>query len=118
MKRLNKPTYTGGRTMILAEEGYKYNAPHNYLIEETGGKNKLLANLHFQEGPIKECGINGVTDEDLILIVIDRFQHFQQSEYACRENAVAITKLEEALLWLSKRREERERRGVEGTNAI
>ena len=50
---------------------------------------------------IKECGVNGVNNEDLINMVIERLEHFQRSEYACRENAIAITKLEEALLLLA-----------------
>ena len=51
-------------------------------------------------------------NEDLIAMVIDRLQSFQESEYKCRENAVAITKLEEALMWLRKRTQDREDRGV------
>lgn len=72
--------------------------------------------IHFQEGPIKECGVNGVCIEDLLVMVIRRLEGFQNSEFKCRENACAITKLEEALLWLRKRTMGRENRGVEGTN--
>jgi hypothetical protein len=39
-------------------------------------------------------------------------------KYPCRENAVAITKLDEALLWLEKRTRVRIERGVEGTNQL
>jgi len=66
----------------------------------------------------KECGVNGVMNEDLIVMVIDRLQSFQESPYKCRENAIAITKLEEALLWLRKRTMDREARNVEGTHKI
>ena len=65
---------------------------------------------------IKENGVNGCHNEDLIAVVIDRLQGFQAGEFSCRENAIAITKLEEALLWLNKRTQDRIRRGVEGTN--
>lgn len=34
----------------------------------------------------------------------------------CRENSIAVTKLDEALMWLKKRKEDRTARGVEGTN--
>jgi len=51
-------------------------------------------------------------------MVLDRLQSFQSSEYHCRENALAITKLEEALFWLRARTDGREARGVEGTHAI
>jgi hypothetical protein len=50
--------------------------------------------------------------------VICRLEYFQKGQFACRDNAVAITKLEEALLWLRKRTIGRENRGVEGTNKI
>ena len=43
---------------------------------------------------------------------------FQNSDYKCRENAIAITKLEEALMWLRKRTMARENRGVEGTHLV
>jgi hypothetical protein len=72
--------------------------------------------IHFQEGPIGEIGINGITQEALLAIVIDRLRSFQAGPYACRENAIALTHVETALLWLKARTDERRRRGVEGTN--
>lgn len=39
-------------------------------------------------------------------------------EFKCRENACAITKIEEALLWLRKRTMGRENRSVEGTHEV
>jgi len=75
-----------------------------------------FAVIHFQKGPIEEAGVNGCHNEDLIAIVIDRLQAFQEGEYACRENALAIMKLEEAMHWLNHRTQERATRGVEGTS--
>ena len=49
-------------------------------------------------------------------IVLDRLRGFQESEFKCRENALAITKLEEAMHWLHHRTRARVARGVEGTN--
>lgn len=72
--------------------------------------------IHFQEGPIKENGINGVTHEALLAINIDRLRSFQAGPYSCRENAIALTHMEEALMWLQRRTAERIRRGVEGTH--
>lgn len=102
------------------EKEMKYNAPHHFSVESVPQQSNepiaILAQVDFQEGPIKECGVNGVCNEDLIAMVICRLDHFQKSEFACRENACAITKLEEALLWLRKRTMGRENRGVEGTH--
>lgn len=94
-------------------------ATHEYVVElantNIGGQNPPKAvKIHFQKGPIKENGVNGVQNEDLMAIVIDRLQHFQKGNFSCRENAIALTKLEEALLWLDKRTNDRKARGVEG----
>lgn len=75
-----------------------------------------FGHVHFQNGPIKENGVNGCHQEDLLAIVIDRLRSFQAGDFACRENAIALTKLEEALMWLNKRTADRVKRGVEGTN--
>ncbi len=92
------------------------NANHKYSVSTTQEPSDILQVIAFQKGAIKENGVNGVMNEDLIAIVIDRLQGFQDGDYKCRENAIALTKLEEAMLWLRKRTMDRERRGVEGTS--
>lgn len=72
----------------------------------------------FQNGPIAEAGINGVTQEVLLAIVADRLRSFQAGPYACRENALALTKIEEAMHWLHSRTRSRVVRGVEGTHKV
>lgn len=37
-------------------------------------------------------------------------------DFPCRENAMVITKLDEALMWSNKRKQDRIERGVEGFN--
>jgi hypothetical protein len=69
----------------------------------------------FQNGPIKEVGLNGITHEALLVILIDRLLAFQLGGYACEENARALDNLQEALAWLQKRTLKRIQRGVEGT---
>jgi hypothetical protein len=75
----------------------------------------LTTNISFQNGAIKEAGVNGVSGEALLAIVIDRLRSFQAGQYICRENAVALTHLETSLMWLQKRTRDRMARGVEGT---
>ena len=117
IKELEMPLLTSKYTKVHVEEKFTSNAPHQYFVSKAED-GKGLCYIHFQEGPIKECGVNGVCDEDLISMVIDRLEHFQASPFSCRENAMAITKLEEALLWLRKRTMAREKRGVEGTHKV
>lgn len=74
----------------------------------------------FQNGPLgrgadrKEP--NGAFVEGVIAAAIQRIAYYQESRFACRENAIALTHLETALLWLNKRTADREAREVEGTH--
>ena len=98
------------------------NSCHQYVVKETpvvsDMETKTFATINFQNGPIGEAGINGVHNEDLLVIVLDRLKSFQSGDFKCRENAIALTKLEEALMWLNKRTSERVKRGVEGTYIV
>jgi hypothetical protein len=102
------------RVFALDEPGLG-NACHRYGIDLLGGESCSGPSLPFQKGAIKEVGINGITNECLLAIVIDRLQGFQSGSFACRENAIALTKLQESLHWLHHRTRERIARGVEGT---
>jgi len=71
--------------------------------------------VQLQSAPIKEVGVNGIQIDDLILVLRDILKSFNKN-LECRENNIAITKLEEAYLWLLSRKMDREKRGVEGSN--
>lgn len=72
--------------------------------------------IEFQNGPVLEAGFNGWSQEALLAILIDRLRSFQAGPFSCRENAIALTHLEDALHWLQHRTRQRLARGVEGTN--
>lgn len=78
--------------------------------------------ISWQNGPLAVDGVrkepNGAFVEGVIAAALDRLQHYQASKFACRENALAITKLEEALHWCNHRTANREARGVEGTHQV
>lgn len=106
----------GVYTKVFHETEFTSHAPHYFKVERTEGEgNNVVGAVHFQEGTVKEAGVNGVFNEDLIAMILTRLQFFQGTQFACRENAMAITKLEEALMWLNKRTTDRRNRGVEGT---
>jgi hypothetical protein len=88
-------------------------ASHEYQVVIPNGK---TTNISFQNGPIAEVGVNGLTQEVLLAIVIDRLRSFQAGNFACRENALALTKIEAAMHWLHSRTLARMRIGVEGTH--
>ena len=101
------------------------NMSHDYTItfplrEYHGGIDPTpyspTINLHFQHGPIKEAGVNGITNEVLIAIIIDRLEGAQTGPFASDYNADAIVALRVASERLADRTRDREARGVEGQN--
>lgn len=104
------------------------NANHCYeiAIKEDGlgaiplEKSALRPRLEvkFQQGPLQVVAVNGISNEALLAIVIDRLRGFQSGDFKCRENALALTKLQEALHWLDHRTRDREARGVEGRHEV
>ena len=103
------------RLLVIDEPG-PGGANHVYQTEFGHGDETIVSQIRFQKGPIAEAGVNGLTQEVLLAILCDRLRAFQRGPFACRENALALTKLEEAQHWLQHRTKERMARGVEGTN--
>ncbi len=101
-------------TLKVLDEPGAGGACHEYEVALPDGK---ATRISFQNGPINENGVNGLTQEVLLAIVVDRLRAFQAGPYACRENAIALTKIEEAQHWLHSRTRARMLRGVEGTHA-
>lgn len=100
------------------------NASHRYTMEyrdcTADGSTGFGAEqeVSFQHGPIAEVGVNGITNEVLLAIVIDRLEGFQTSKYANVYNARALDRCRDALETLELRTREREARGVEGTHEV
>ncbi len=69
--------------------------------------------LKFQTGGVSDSGVNGLTNEALLAIVIHRTNSLND-KFPCKENACAITKMQEALMWFESRTKQRIDRGVEG----
>lgn len=89
-------------------------ASHYYQIEFEGGEPVQV--IQFQEGPRGDRDSKaGIVEGVLLAILIDRLEAFQNGPYVCRENAIAKTHLEEALMWIKQRAHNRAQRGVLGT---
>ncbi len=111
------------RISVLDDPG-QGNACHEYCIyAPNDAVNKELnasvaCNIKFQNGPIGEVGINGISNEALLAVVRDRLEGFQAGEYACDANKQALSYLIYAIESLHLRTEERVGRGVEGTQTV
>lgn len=98
-------------------------ASHHYRVR--GPEKQVLGigmvpsfeqSVWFQNGPLKESGINGTTHEVLLAIIEDRLVGFQSGPYACPENGEALANIQSAQRILNSRTEARLARGVEGTH--
>ena len=78
-------------------------------------KNIVECRISFQNGPLVN-GWNGIIDEALIAIVLDRLECFQCGPFPHFENERAITKLQVAMQSMGARKRERAARGVLGTH--
>lgn len=148
-------------TITARDEPSAIGANHRYLIELFQNDEpaerwpdgvrvpRFQTVIGFQNGPIGDGGfqdMNGISNEALLAVVIDRLRGFQGENpkpegfgavagdataqvkamgvqdqwgrFRCRENAVALTHLETALMFLQKRTRDRLARGVEGSHKV
>jgi hypothetical protein len=89
------------------------NQGHGPYVEVNHDENTIK--FKIQNGPIKENGENGCQVDMLIYIATVIIRGLNKN-FPCRENSLAITKLEEADLWLQARTNRRIAQGIEGTS--
>ena len=109
--------------VYAVDEAGTGNASHQYEVRpfednpDIIGEHDVLGVIEFQHGARKmPDSVHGVLDTDLLEIVRDRLKGFQSGEFSCRENACALTHIEEALMWMNRRVEDRIERNALGTN--
>ena len=95
-------------------------AHHEYTVCRTGNNpvtySDMLVTITFQRGPRGDIDArDGVLDCDLLEIVRDRLKAFQEGSMATEYNAQALLHIEEALMWMNRRVEDRIERQVLGT---
>lgn len=103
-----------GLTVSALDEPGHGNACHKYAINVP----TATVFIDFQNGPIAEASVNGITHEALLAILIDRLEGFQSGPYQCEENCDALFHCRRAMRALLTRTEKRLRRGVEGTHQV
>ena len=105
------------------EQSFTSKHANDELGNPAGGHSEATGiSIDWQNGPLgrdeERLESNGAFVETVIAIAIDRLEYYQASRFNCRENALAITKLQEAIHWLNHRTRIREERGVEGTHTV
>lgn len=91
-----------------------FNAANNKALEPGDNVNQLA--IVLQNGAIPDVGVNGVTAEDLLRVAREIFMCYQESKFACEENAMALAGIETALAAQAQRMARRVQEGTEGTH--
>ena len=84
---------------------------------DEGEEIKEFVKIKWQDGTIPEVGRNGVQIAEALEVVLRQLKGYQE-KFTCKENAISITKIEEAIMWQEKRTNDRIKRGVEGKHII
>ena len=108
--------YLGNTAVPKLAKIIRYDTASNDPGSDADVENFVYTRIKFQEGPIKENGINGLSLEALIAVLIDRLEGFQTGTYKCHDNQMALDHLQGARLWTHKRALDRVARQVEGTH--
>lgn len=102
--------------MKILTEGHKYELQNFERPTETGQALQFIEKSpNKDDSTILETINDRTTNEEVLAVLIDRL-NFLNNKFRCRENAIAITHIETALLWLNKRTADRIARNVEGKN--
>lgn len=100
--------------MNIIREGHRYMLDN---FEEDGDFKQIIQFIEKEPDENDSTKLNtiynGTTNEEVLKMLINRMNYLN-SKFPCRENSIAITKLDEALLWLEKRTKDRIARNVEG----
>jgi len=105
------------RIIEVVQEGATYQVP-TYKVGPNGIEDGAGAEIKFCKGNKEDEAVfrqEGFFVETLIEVCRTNIAALNVGELATRESSMAVTKLDEALMWLQKRSDDRKRRGVQGT---
>ena len=89
---------------------------YTYVLDDMDGHEHQLLSFIMKKADTSGKMVtirNGTTTEEVLSVLIDRLMTLN-AKFPCRQNSLAITKLQEALFWLEDRRRERAETGKLG----
>ena len=120
MTHLNKTVFPSDLKTILVNVDDEYKGAHRYVFQNSLGFNEgkaeyadTIQEIQFVQKNLDGTMTPGVQSEQLLIALIDRHKKLNE-KFPSREGALAITKMEEALMWLEARVKERMERNVMG----
>jgi hypothetical protein len=106
------------RDVVTVKKGAKYSIPKYNVVKGEGlVLTDNVQSIEFVKGSIDgdQYAQEGTTTENVLSMLIEHLGHLNQGKLRNRHTSVAITKLEEARMWIEERKRDREARGVIST---
>lgn len=96
-----------------SRQGHFYTVNFGLKVHGQAPRVPPMLSVEFQYGPVPTSGVNGLTNEALLAILIHRTK-ILDARFPCAENKRAIADMENALVNFEVRTARRMVRGVEG----
>lgn len=100
--------------MKILTPNHKYELAYFENPDKPGQVLQFIEKERLPDGIHLKTINDGTTNEEVLKMLIDRLRGLNE-KLPSRESSIAITKCEEALLWLLKRTGDRRARDAEGT---
>ena len=100
---------------------YGYNSTDADDVPAGGTATSTGLSITWQDGPVDRASgqePNGAFVEDVLEVCLRRLVFYQDSPFACLQNAGAAQHIRQAVDCLNARRDDREARGVQGKNEV
>ncbi len=108
----------GGASHLYMISGFNTETNPSCPFKRRYGAASDHTTILFQNGAIGDVGVNGITHEALLAILIDRLESFQCGPYKSNYNADALYHLQAAMHVLHRPTRDRMAQGIEGTMAV
>ena len=105
------------KQLEVVKEGAEYILP-TYKVTENGIEDGAGKSIKFCKGDKSNPAVfrqEGFFTESVIQVAKEYLESVNKGDMATRETSMAITKLDEALMWIKKRADDRIERGVQAT---
>ena len=114
--KLDGENPTGGDVTLHVTKSGDHEFPAMYISWQDGPRGPVTSDQEVGEDGLLPP--NGAFVEDVLWAALQRLEFFNEGKFRCRENSLAITKIEEALFILKDRQLSRSQRGVEGKHEV
>ena len=85
---LENNIYDGEHTKIFCDRPKEKGDIPNYFQVRNAKTDDIVSEIYFQEGSVKDVGLNGISNEDVLYMVMERLKLSQKSSNNINESII------------------------------